>query len=78
MLTYEKYKSYRDRKGLNDHKVSILTGVGDSTFSDWKSNRYTPTIPTLLKIAKLLNIPAREIVSKEDISNTELNPKDSG
>ena len=78
MLTYEKYSEYRDKKKLTNYYVSLRTGISNSTFSDWKNGRYEPSLKTQLKLAKLLNIPIKAIVSKEDIENAELCPKDSG
>lgn len=74
MLTYDKYSEYRDRKGLSDHKVSLLTGIPKATFSAWRNDKYQPKIGTYLKVAKVLKIPPREIVSKDDIRNAELKP----
>lgn len=77
MLTYEKYAEYRDAKGLNDHKVSLLTGVPKATFSMWSADRYTPKLNTQLAIAKLLRIPPRELVSQQDIRDAQYRePKD--
>lgn len=72
MLTYERYAEYRDRKNYNDHNVACLTGVHKSTFSGWKAGKYVPKLDVMLKIAKLLNIPPNEIVSRSDISKAKL------
>ena len=72
MLTYEKYALARDAKGLSDYKMSALTGISKTTFSAWKSNGYTPKLETMLKIAKVLGLPPRELVSRYDIKNAPL------
>lgn len=77
MLTYDKYCVYRDKKKMSDYNVSLLTGIGNSTFSEWKQKKYNPSLETQLKIAKVLNIPVKEIVSKADIENAQLKPKTS-
>lgn len=74
MLTYDKYSEYRDRKGLSNYKVSLLTGIPRTTFCAWGSGEYEPKLNTLLRLAKVLKIPPREIVSKDDIRNAELKP----
>ena len=48
---YEKYVNLREEKGLTDYKVSEMTGIPKSTFSDWKSGRSVPKIEKLKKIA---------------------------
>ncbi len=72
MLTYDRYAAYRDAKGLNDHEIARLTGIPKATFSSWKSGLYQPKTEKLLKIAKVLKIPPREIVSRQDINGARL------
>lgn len=62
----------RDSKGLTDHKMSALTGIPKATFSAWKSGGYSPKLEKMLKIAKVLGLPPREIVSRYDIKNAPL------
>ena len=53
---YEYYCSIRDSLGLTDYKVSKLTGIGQSTFSDWKAGRSAPKQEKLQKIAGCLGV----------------------
>lgn len=72
VLTYERYAEIRDAKGLSDHKVSLLTGIPRATFSAWRNGGYVPKLEKQLKIAKVLKLSPREIVSKADIKNAQL------
>lgn len=72
MLTYQLYEKYRDKKGWTNHKVSLATGIPRSTFSAWKSGQYNLSIDTQMQIAKVLNIPARELISRKDIKSVVL------
>ncbi len=56
MTSYEIYCKERDSKGFKDSEVAQGTGIGKSTFSDWKSGRSTPKGDKLQKIANFLNI----------------------
>ena len=47
---YEKYVALRDAKGVTDKDVSVATGIGMSTFSDWKSGRSKPKVEKLSKL----------------------------
>lgn len=67
LLTYERYAEFRDAKGMTDYKISRLAGIPPSTFSDWKSGRYTPKLETQMKIANILKLSPRELVSRDDI-----------
>lgn len=51
MTKYEKYCKLRDAKNMKDSNVAALTGIGKSTFSDWKSGRSEPKNDKLQKIA---------------------------
>ena len=53
---YEKYVNLREEKGLTDYKVSEMTGIPKSTFSDWKSGRSVPKIEKLKKIADCFGV----------------------
>ena len=61
-MTYAKYASYRDDRGLKDADVSKETGITRSMFSDWKKERYTPKLDKLLKIARLFGVPLEEFI----------------
>lgn len=41
-MTYDEYVKLRDSFGVTDYKVSKDTGIGRSTFSDWKNGRSVP------------------------------------
>lgn len=53
---YEKYCELRDKAGLTDYKVSVQTGIGRSTFTDWKTGRSKPGIEKMYLIAKLFGV----------------------
>ena len=54
-MTYEEYSEIRDSLGLKDGQVASATGIGRSTFSDWKSGRSCPKQEKMLKITRFLN-----------------------
>lgn len=56
MTKYERYCKLRDAKKLKDSNVAALTGIGKSTFSDWKSGRSEPKNDKLQKIADCLGV----------------------
>ena len=53
---YEKYLELRDSMGISDYEVAKSTGIGSSTFSDWKSGRSKPGTEKLFKIAKFFGV----------------------
>lgn len=53
---YEIYVSLRDEKGVKDATVAKATGIGKSTFSDWKNGRSAPKGEKLKKIADYFGV----------------------
>lgn len=49
---YKRYAALRDMNGMTDSAVATATGIGRSTFTDWKSGRSEPKLDKLNKIAK--------------------------
>lgn len=56
MTIYDRYCEIRNSKGLKDSNVASGTGIGKSTFSDWKSGRSQPKQDKLQKIADFLGV----------------------
>lgn len=54
---YEKYCVLRDAKGVKDATVAREIGIGQSTFTDWKSGRSSPKKEKLQKIADYFGVP---------------------
>ena len=53
---YERYCALRDKKGVTDATVAKETGIGASTFSDWKSGRSNPKGEKLYLIAQYFGV----------------------
>lgn len=53
---YDVYAKLRDQKGVTDYKVAKDTGIGQSTFSDWRQGRITPKLPKLQKLADYFGV----------------------
>ena len=56
MTKYEKYCKLRNAKKMKDSNIAALTGIGKSTFSDWKSGRSEPKNDKLQRIADCLGV----------------------
>lgn len=63
---YEIYCKLRDEKGVKDSAVAKATGIGQSTFSDWKSGRSEPKKDKLEKIADYFHVPVSTFYEDED------------
>lgn len=68
MGAYERYCELRDSKGVKDSHVAAATGVGKSTFSDWKKGRSTPKQEKLKKIADYFEVSIEYLMTGEDAS----------
>ena len=62
---YEFYCKARDNKGYKDADVVRLTGIPQSTFSDWKSGRSNPKGKKLTKIAECLGVTVKYLETGE-------------
>lgn len=65
---YDKYVKLRDEKGVKDATVARETGVGKSTFTDWKNGRSAPKGEKLQKIASYFGVPIEYFYGEEDVN----------
>ena len=56
MITYERYAEIRNSKGLKDSDICRMTGIPQSTFSEWKNGKYMPKSDKMAKIAAALEM----------------------
>ena len=70
---YGIYAKLRDERGLTDYKVSKLTGIGQSTFSDWKSGKTKPKLAKLEKIAEVLGVSLEYLMTGKEPEGYYLN-----
>ena len=61
---YQKYAALRDERHMNDNQVARETGIGPTTFYEWKAGKYTPKVDKLAKIAKLFNVPIEALLGE--------------
>lgn len=73
MTIYERYCKIRDSKELKDAKIAAMTGIGKSTFSDWKSGRSTPKNDKLQKIADVLGVSLEYLLTGESTEKYYIN-----
>lgn len=72
MDTYDKYAMLRDKKGYTDYRVCKLAGIETSTMSSWKTKRYEPKVPTLQKIAVVLECNLSDFYEKMGESHEDV------
>ena len=53
---YKKYTELRDKQGITDYKVSKVTGIPKSTFSECKSGRSNPKVDKLKILADYFGV----------------------
>lgn len=56
MNTYAKYVRLKEATGVTDYRVATDTGIGKSTFTDWKKGRSSPKLDKLMKIANFFGV----------------------
>ena len=53
---YEVFEQLMKSHGYTAYKVSVETGIAQSTLSDWKKGKSTPKADKMQKIADLFNV----------------------
>ncbi len=53
---YEKFACLLKERDVSAYQVAKATGIGQSTFSDWKNGRSTPKLDKLQKIADFFGV----------------------
>ena len=69
MGTYQNYAKLRDKAGLSDYRISKMSGVSTSTFSDWRNGKHQPNKSNLAKIAGAMNVPVDAFFTNGEIKN---------
>jgi transcriptional regulator with XRE-family HTH domain len=67
---YQKFTVLSKKRGLSAYAVSKITGIPQSTFSDWKKGKSSPKLDKLMKIADCLGVTLDEFI-KEEVIKTE-------
>ena len=78
---YERYRTIRDSRNLEDSQIAKETGITKSTFSEWKAGKYTPKPDKLQKIADYFGVPLSYLLTgkaEEEVKSKspELTAKD--
>ena len=50
-----KVRDARKRKGLTQHDLSLIAGIGQVTVSNVETGRYTPRVDVAIRIARSLD-----------------------
>ena len=63
MTISERIFKYMDEKGITQIEFSRLTGISQSTISDWKRKKTNPGADKIMVICKVLDVTPYEILS---------------
>lgn len=63
---YEIFERLMKLNGYTAYKVSVETGIAQSTLSDWKKGKSTPKADKLQKIADLFNVSLNYLMTGEE------------
>lgn len=67
-------KEIRKKRNLSQNEVSELLNISQSNYSKYEKGSIEPNMETIIKLAKIFNVSADEILGitkKEDIALTE-------
>ena len=69
---WEIFEKLIKEKGLTAYKVSQATGIGRSTFTDWKNGRSMPGTDKLIKIAEYLEVSVEYLKTGKEKEKREI------
>ncbi len=60
---YEKFLKLLEERNLTVYKVSQMTGIAQSTLSDWKNRGGNLSVENLKKLAESLEVPVAYFIT---------------
>lgn len=63
---YERFEQLLQKRGVTPYKVSKETGVTQTSLSNWKSGRNTPSARTLQKLADYFGVTVGYLMGTEE------------
>ena len=63
---YERFEQLLQKRGVIPYKVSKETGVTQTSLSNWKSGRNTPSAKTLQKLADYFGVTTDYLLGRSD------------
>lgn len=68
---YERFRQLLQERGITSYRVSVETGVKQTTLSDWKTGRAVPKAATLQKIAKFFGVSVDWLIGNSECRNAD-------
>lgn len=63
---FSKFELLLKRDGVTAYQVAKATGIGQSTFTDWKTGRSKPGVEKLHLLSKYFNVPIEYFLEDEE------------
>lgn len=63
MALYQKIAYYREKAGLSQRELADRVGVSSGAIGQYETNRRTPRIETLRRLAEALHVSVAELIS---------------
>lgn len=63
------FRRYRENCGLSQSQVAKILNVDRSTYTYYETGKTQPSINTVIKIAKIFNVPYMEFFKSAEIEN---------
>lgn len=73
---YANFEKILKKRNLSSYKVAKEAGVTQTSLSNWKNGKSTPSTTTLQKIADYLGVTVDYLMNGEETDNKTLNEKD--
>lgn len=68
MIFADRLTILRNRKGLRQRDVAAMIGVAQTDYSRWECDKRKPNLTNVVKLCKVLNCSADELLGIKDVS----------
>lgn len=68
---YRNYEKIRKEKGLKNADISRMTGISNSTLSEWKSGKHSMKTESLIRIAECLGVSIEYLVTGKEYDDPQ-------
>lgn len=66
-LNFKNMQVLREKKNITQVKLSLMVGVSQQSITYYETNTRTPSLPVVIKIAKILGTSVEGLMNENDI-----------
>ncbi|MGD6794999.1 helix-turn-helix domain-containing protein [Metabacillus indicus] len=68
---HQQLKHYREQKNMSQEELAFKARLGRQTIEKYEAGEKIPDTQTILKLSTVLDVPASELISKEELAKKQ-------